>query len=250
MFFLDHLWIIPLFPAFGAACMFFFGRKLSKSAVNGVCVGVIVLAFAWACLAVWQYTGYSAAHPGKPFEKICFTWLGTGDASLSYLTHGGTAPFRADAGFLLDPLSSIWLLFVTGVGMLIHIYSMGYMAHEGGYYRFFGYLNLFMFSMLTLILANNYALMFVGWEGVGLCSYLLIGFYFQRHSASTAANKAFIVNRVGDAGFLLGMLTIAWYFGSVQYSAINHLARSGYFHIGDPVITAACLLLFVGACGK
>ena len=250
MFFLEHIWLIPLFPAFGAACMFFFGRKLSKSAVNGVCVGMVVLAFVWTCLAVWQYTGYSAAHPGKPFEKICFTWLGTGSESLSYPTHNGSATFRADAGFLLDPLSSIWLLFVTGVGMLIHIYSMGYMAHEGGYYRFFGYLNLFMFSMLTLILANNYALMFVGWEGVGLCSYLLIGFYFQRHSASTAANKAFIVNRVGDAGFLLGMLTIAWYFGSVQYTAINHLARSGRFLIGDPVITAACLLLFVGACGK
>jgi NADH-quinone oxidoreductase subunit L len=250
MFFLEHIWLIPLFPAFGAACMFFFGRKLSKSAVNGVCVGMVVLAFGWVCLAVWQYTGYSAAHPGKPFEKICFTWLGTGTESLSYPTHNGSAAFRADAGFLLDPLSSIWLLFVTGVGMLIHIYSMGYMAHEGGYYRFFGYLNLFMFSMLTLILANNYALMFVGWEGVGLCSYLLIGFYFQRHSASTAANKAFIVNRVGDAGFLLGMLTIAWYFGSVQYSTINHLARSGRFLIGDPVITAACLLLFVGACGK
>ncbi len=272
MFFLEHIWLIPLFPAFGAACMFFFGRKLSKSAVNGVCVGMVVLAFVWACLAVWQYTGYSAAKPGKPFEKICFTWLGTGassgaeaperingagDASLkarsttiSYPTHGGTAPFHADAGFLLDPLSSIWLLFVTGVGMLIHIYSMGYMAHEGGYYRFFGYLNLFMFSMLTLVLANNYALMFVGWEGVGLCSYLLIGFYFQRHSASTAANKAFITNRVGDAGFLLGMLTIAWYFGSVQYTHINHLAHSGRFPIGDPVITAACLFLFIGACGK
>jgi NADH-quinone oxidoreductase subunit L len=134
--------------------------------------------------------------------------------------------------------------------MLIHIYSMGYMAHEGGYYRFFGYLNLFMFSMLTLILANNYAVMFVGWEGVGLCSYLLIGFYFQRHSASTAANKAFITNRVGDAGFLLGLLTIAWYFGSVQFTAVNHLARSGKFAIGDPVITFACLCLFVGACGK
>ncbi len=250
MFFLDHIWLIPLFPAFGAACMFFFGRKLSKSAVNGVCVGVVVLAFLWACLAVWQYTGYSAAHPGKPFEKICFTWLGTGTDSLSYPTHGGSAPFHADAGFLLDPLSSIWLLFVTGVGMLIHIYSMGYMAHEGGYYRFFGYLNLFMFSMLTLVLANNYALMFVGWEGVGLCSYLLIGFYFQRHSASTAANKAFITNRVGDAGFLLGLLTIAWYFGSIQYTHINHLARSGAFQIGDPVITAACLFLFIGACGK
>ena len=250
MFFLDHIWIIPLLPALGAACMFFFGRRLSKSAVNGVCVGVVVMAFVWACLAVWQYTGYSAAHPGKPFEKILFTWMGTGTESLSYPTHDGSAAFRADAGFLLDPLSSIWLLFVTGVGMLIHIYSMGYMAHEGGYYRFFGYLNLFMFSMLTLILANNYALMFVGWEGVGLCSYLLIGFYFLRHSASTAANKAFITNRVGDAGFLLGMFMIAWYFGSVQYTEVNHLARSGRFAIGDPVITAACLLLFVGACGK
>src|SRR3974390_1791622 len=250
MYFLDHIWLIPLFPVVGAACMFFFGRKLSKSAVSGICVGMVVLAFAWACLAVWQYTGYSAANPGKPFEKVMFTWLGTGDSGLSYVTNGGTAPFRADAGFLLDPLSAIWLLFVTGVGMLIHIYSIGYMGHEGGYYRFFGYLNLFMFSMLTLILANNYALMFVGWEGVGLCSYLLIGFYFQRHSASTAANKAFITNRIGDAGFLLGLFTIAWYFGSVQYTQVNAIARSGKFLIGDPWITAACLFLFVGACGK
>jgi NADH-quinone oxidoreductase subunit L len=251
MYFLDHIWLIPLFPALGAACMFFFGRKLQKSAVNGICVGLVALAFLWTCAAVWQYTGYSAATPGKPFEKVMFTWLGTGDSSLSYVMHGGqTAPLRADAGFLLDPLSCIWLLFVTGVGMLIHIYSMGYMAHEGGYYRFFGYLNLFMFSMLTLILANNYALMFVGWEGVGLCSYLLIGFYFLRHSASTAANKAFIVNRVGDAGFLLGMFMIAWHFGSVQYTQVNAIARSGQFLIGDPWITAACLLLFVGATGK
>src|ERR1017187_1163775 len=251
MYFLDHIWLIPLFPALGAACMFFFGRKLQKSAVNGICVGLVALAFLWACAAVWQYIGYSAANPGKPFEKVMFTWLGTGDSSLSYVTNGGhTAQFRADAGFLLDPLSSIWLLFVTGVGMLIHIYSMGYMAHEGGYYRFFGYLNLFMFSMLTLILANNYALMFVGWEGVGLCSYLLIGFYFQRHSASTAANKAFIVNRIGDAGFLLGMFFIAWYMGSLRFVDVTAAARSGHFQIGDPIITAATLLLFVGACGK
>ncbi len=250
MFFLEHLWLIPLFPAFGAACMFFFGRRLQKSMVSGICVGMVVLAFAWGCLAVWQYTGYAAVHHGQPFEKILFTWLGSGDNGIVYSTHTGFAQFHADAGFLLDPLSSIWLLFVTFVGMLIHIYSIGYMAHEGGYYRFFGYLNLFMFAMLTLVLGNNYALMFVGWEGVGLCSYLLIGFYFQRHSASTAANKAFITNRVGDAGFLLGMFTIAWYFGSVQYTHVNALARSGQFAIGDPWITAACLLLFIGACGK
>jgi len=251
MFFLSHIWLIPLLPAFGAAMMFFFGRKLEKSAVSAICVGSVVVAFLFACLAVWQYTGYSQENPGKPYQTILYTWLGTDTGNFNYLTHGGTpAPFQADAGFLLDPLSAIWLLFVTGVGMLIHIYSIGYMGHEGGYYRFFGYLNLFMFSMLMLILGNNYALMFVGWEGVGLCSYLLIGFYFHRKSASDAANKAFIVNRIGDAGFLLGMFTIAWYFGSLRFTDVNHLARSGHFAIGDPVITAATLLLFVGACGK
>ena len=188
---------------------------------------------------------------GQPFQKIVYTWLGSGDGHLNFVKHDGTlASFNADAGFLLDPLSSIWLLFVTGVGMLIHIYSTGYMAHEGGYYRFFGYMNLFMFSMLTLILANNYMLLFVGWEGVGLCSYLLIGFYFHRKSASDAANKAFIVNRIGDAGFILGALTLAWYLGSFRFTDINTLARSGHFAIGDPVFTAAALLLFVGACGK
>jgi NADH-quinone oxidoreductase subunit L len=252
MFFLDHIWLIPLLPAFGAAVMFFFGRKVQKPAVSAVCVGVVVVAFLFACAAVWQYTGYAHDNPGKPYENVLYTWLGTDTGHLNYAKHDGSlAPFHADVGFLLDPLSIIWLLFVTGVGMLIHIYSVGYMAHEGGYYRFFGYLNLFMFSMLTLILANNYALMFVGWEGVGLCSYLLIGFYFHRKSASDAANKAFIVNRIGDAGFLLGMFTIAWYFGSLQFTEITALARdSNLFQIGDPIITAATLLLFVGACGK
>src|ERR1039457_3265478 len=250
MFFLNHIWLIPLFPAFGAATMFFFGRRLQKATVNAVCVGAVVVAFLFACFTVVEYTHF-AHGTGQPFEKIVYTWLGSGDGHLNFVKRDGTtASFNSDAGFLLDPLSRIWLLFVTGVGMLIHIYSIGYMGHEGGYYRFFGYMNLFMFSMLTLILANNYAVMFVGWEGVGLCSYRLIGFYFQRHSASTAANKAFIVNRIGDAGFILGMFTIAWYFGSMQYTKVNLLARSGQFHIGDPVITAACLLLFVGACGK
>ena len=211
------------------------------------------LAFLFGCGAVWQYTQWSATpeHYHQPFEKIVYTWLGSGDGHLNFVKRDGTlASFNADAGFLLDPLSSIWLLFVTGVGMLIHIYSTGYMAHEGGYYRFFGYMNLFMFTMLTLILANNYMLLFVGWEGVGLCSYLLIGFYFHRNSASTAANKAFIVNRIGDAGFILGALTLAWYLGSFRFTDINALARSGQFPIGDPVLTAAALLLFVGACGK
>src|SRR6202790_3891824 len=250
MLFLDHIWLIPLFPAFGAAMMFFFGRRLQKATVDTVCVGVVVLAFLFACFTVIEYTHF-AHGTGRPFEKIVYTWLGSGDRHLNFSQRDGTlASFNADAGFLLDPLSSIWLLFVTGVGMLIHIYSTGYMAHESGYYRFFGYMNLFMFSMLTLILANNYMLLFVGWEGVGLCSYLLIGFYFHRHSASTAANKAFIVNRIGDAGFILGALALSWYLGSFRFTDINTLARSGHFAIGDPVLTVAALLLFIGACGK
>jgi len=251
MFFLEYIWLIPLLPAFGAVVMFFFGRKLQKSTVSAVCVGVVVLAFILACGCVLQYNAWAETHSHQPYQNIIYTWLGSDSGHLTYSTYSGAqANFQADAGFLLDPLSGIWLLFVTGVGMLIHIYSIGYMAHEGGYYRFFGYLNLFMFSMLTLVLANNYALMFVGWEGVGLCSYLLIGFYFQRKSASDAANKAFIVNRIGDAGFILGMFFIAWYFGSLRFVDVNAAARSGHFAIGDPIITAATLLLFVGACGK
>ena len=215
-------------------------------------MGTIVLAFLMACGCVLQYVNvWAPANDHQPYQKILYTWLGSDTGHLNFhKSDGSSAPLQADAGFLLDPLSSIWLLFVTGVGMLIHIYSTGYMAHEGGYYRFFGYLNLFMFSMLTLILANNYVLMFVGWEGVGLCSYLLIGFYFHRKSASDAAAKAFIVNRIGDAGFILGMFFIAWLMGSLRFIDVTAAARSGHFAIGDPIITAATLLLFVGACGK
>src|SRR6202049_5118528 len=254
MLFLDHIWLIPLLPAFGAIVMFCFGRKLQKATVSAVCAGAIVVAFLFAGGAVWQYTNWASTPQNlhRPYQTVLYTWLGTDTGHLTYVLDDGksTAPLQADVGFLLDPLSSIWLLFVTGVGMLIHIYSIGYMAHESGYYRFFGYLNLFMFSMLTLILANNYVLLFVGWEGVGLCSYLLIGFYFHRKSASDAANKAFIVNRIGDAGFLLGMFFVAWYFGSLRFTDVTRLAHSGQFAIGDPIITAATLLLFVGACGK
>ena len=249
--FLENIYLIPLFPAVGAAIMFFFGRKISKQAVNAVCVGAVALTFIFACGSVLQYNSWADANNHQPYQKILYTWLGSDTGLSNYVKHDGRpGNFQADAGFLLDPLSCIWLLFVTGVGTLIHIYSTGYMAHEGGYYRFFGYLNLFMFSMLTLILANNYVLMFVGWEGVGLCSYLLIGFFFQRKSAGDAANKAFITNRIGDAGFILGMFFIVWYMGSLRYVDVNAAARSGHYLIGDPIITAATLLLFVGACGK
>jgi NADH-quinone oxidoreductase subunit L len=251
MFFLANIWIIPLMPAAGAAIMLLFGRRLAKNLVNTVCVGSVMLAFTWSVLAVWQFM-----QSGLPrYAPVFFTWLGSGAGimtlPLNPLLGARSAEFVVNAGILLDPLSCVWLLFVTGVGMLIHIYSTGYMAHEGGYYRFFGYLNLFMFSMLTLILANNYLLMFVGWEGVGLCSYLLIGFYFHKHSASTAANKAFITNRVGDAGVILGSLTIFWLFGTFDFVKVTELARENSATLmGTRIVMLATLALFVGACGK
>jgi NADH-quinone oxidoreductase subunit L len=248
MFFLENIWMVPLMPAAGAATMLLFGRRLAKPAINAVCVGLVALSFLWSVIGVLQFTG-----SGMPrYEHVLYTWLGSGDGQMLFTIHNGaTAEFVVNAGVLLDPLSCVWLLFVTGVGMLIHIYSMGYMAHEGGYYRFFGYLNLFMFSMLTLILANNYLLMFVGWEGVGLCSYLLIGFYFHKHSASTAANKAFITNRIGDAGVILGSLTVFWLFGTFDFTRVTDLARQHSATLmGTGMVTAATLLLFVGACGK
>src|SRR5580692_1952695 len=254
--FLTHIWLIPLLPALGATIIFFFGRKLQKATVSAVCVGSIVLAFVMACGAVRQYSAWSSTpeHFHQPYQTILYTWLGTDTGHLNYTTKDGfPAEFKAQVGFLIDPLSSIWLLFVTGVGMLIHIYSTGYMAHEGGYYRFFGYLNLFMFSMLTLILANNYTLLFVGWEGVGLCSYLLIGFYFHRKSAGDAGKKAFIVNRVGDAGFVLGMLLMLSVLGTVRFVDVNAVLRSGHFHaetVGFGVLSVIALLFFIGATGK
>ena len=181
---------------------------------------------------------------------IQYTWV----AGLPFHMADGTlARFAADWGFLLDPLSSVMILVVTGVGFLIHVYSIGYMGHEGGYYRFFGYLNLFVFFMLMLVLANNYLLLFVGWEGVGLCSYLLIGFYFHKKSASDAANKAFIVNRIGDAGFIIGMLLMFSVVGSVRFLDVNQALTSGRFAAetaGFGVLSLMALMLFIGATGK
>jgi len=197
----------------------------------------------------------------RVFQQILFEWITPGTMPAA----GSLVPFVADWGYLLDPLSSVMVLVVTGVGFLIHVYSVGYMAHEGGYYRFFGYLNLFMFAMLTLVLANNLLLLFVGWEGVGLCSYLLIGFYFQKKSASDAGKKAFLVNRIGDTGFILGVFLIAVTFGTVRFTSeglANSHGVSGIIQSlatllgnhsygpGAPIFTAIALLLFVGACGK
>src|SRR5207247_2375103 len=159
--------------------------------------------------------------------------------------------FEADFAFYLDQLSLVMLLVVTGVGLLIHIYSIGYMWEEGGFYRFFCYLNLFMFFMLTLVFASNYLLMFIGWEGVGLASYLLIGFWFTKDSAASAGKKAFIVNRIGDFGFLIALFLLIKHFGSLNFEAIAQSVRSLSPETGGAgLLTAIGLLLMVGAAGK
>jgi NADH-quinone oxidoreductase subunit L len=241
---LERIWLIPLLPALGALIQLLFGRRLKNSLVSLVSVGLPGLSFVWAVGCFFELLG----QPDRTFISTLYTWLPAGDFHLS---SGALGNLAVNVGFQLDPLSAVMLLVVTGVGFLIHIYSIGYMGHEGGYYRFFGYMNLFMFSMLVLVLANNYLMMFVGWEGVGLCSYLLIGFYFQRKSAADAGKKAFVVNRIGDAGFLLGVMLMTVTFGTLNFREITEAARhSGQFYVGDPVITAICILLFVGAIGK
>src|SRR5215469_8630777 len=258
-FFLVHLWLIPLFPLASAAVMFLFGRRMSREAVNLFCVGSVLLSLLFALGAVLRL--FAEAPDARFYQQILYQWITPG----AMPTATGMVNFVADWGYLLDPLSCVMVIVVAFVGFLIHVYSIGYMAHEGGYYRFFGYLNLFMFSMLTLVLANNLLLLFVGWEGVGLCSYLLIGFYFLKKPASDAGKKAFIVNRVGDTGFLLGIFLIATTFGTIRFTSLglaDPTAFPGILQVlasmvhqrllayGAPVLTMIALLLFVGATGK
>jgi NADH-quinone oxidoreductase subunit L len=234
---LNYLWIIPALPLLGSAINGLFGSKWPTKIVNTVAVGSTGLSFLAALEAVREFM--HLAPENIPWVQQYFTWIIAGD-------------FRAGFDLQIDHLTVVMLLVVTGVGWLIHIYSMGYMAHEGGYYRFFSYLNLFMFFMLILVLAANYVLLFVGWEGVGLSSYLLIGFYFLRKSAADAGKKAFIVNRIGDFGFMLGMFLLFKSFGTLDFvplfSKALPLSADPLGHLGT--ITIACLLIFMGACGK
>jgi NADH-quinone oxidoreductase subunit L len=237
---LENLWIIPLLPLLGSAINGLFGAKWPKAIVNSVALGSTGVSFLCAVEAVREFLGYYEGNH-KAWVKPFFDWIVAGN-------------FRAGFDLQLDHLTVVMLLVVTGVGFLIHVYSTGYMAHEGGYYRFFSYLNLFMFFMLILVLAANYVLLFVGWEGVGLCSYLLIGFYFLKKSAADAGKKAFIVNRIGDFGFMLGMFLLFRTFHSLDFSTVFEAASKPEVAV-EPlgqfgVLTVACLLLFVGATGK
>jgi NADH-quinone oxidoreductase subunit L len=227
-----HLWLIPVLPFVGFLLNGLLGRRLPNAVVSAIALLFTAAPLAMVLNIALHFSSLTLPH----IEWFTTPWIATGT-------------FRADFDFLLDPLSLVMLLIVTGVGFLIHIYSIGYMAHEEGYWRYFAYLNLFMFFMLTLVLAENFLLMFVGWEGVGLASYLLIGFYFQRESAVEAGKKAFILNRVGDFGFLLAMFLMIAHFGSLSYARVfgaiaDHPQMQGGF------LTAIALLLVLGATGK
>jgi len=228
-----QLWLIPLLPFAGFAINGLFGKRFSKALVNLFAIGSVVLSFAWVLKTIVALGDLNA-----PYIEHYYTWIQSG-------------AFSVNVDFAVDRLTVVMLLVVTGIGSLIHIYSIGYMAHEhgphhGGYYRFFAYLNLFMFFMLVLVLAQNFLVLFVGWEGVGLCSYLLIGFYFDKQFATNAGNKAFIVNRIGDFGFSLAMFYIVKTFGTLDFGAVFQRAPG----TSQDVLTLIGILLMVGAAGK
>jgi NADH-quinone oxidoreductase subunit L len=228
-----NLWLIPILPLAGAAINGFLGKKSSRTAVTTVGLFFSGAAFAWALLVVARFSSLTL-----PYQEPVAHWIRSGG-------------FAVDFAFYLDQLSLIMLLVVTGVGFLIHIYSVGYIWDDPSYYRFFAYLNLFMFFMLTLILANNYLVMFIGWEGVGLASYLLIGFWFTKDSAASAGKKAFIVNRIGDFGFLIALFLLIKHFGSLNFTQVfDQVQPLAHETTSAGLLTAIGLLLMVGACGK
>jgi NADH-quinone oxidoreductase subunit L len=231
-----HLWLIPILPLAGAAINGLLGKRFSRGLVATVALAFAGAAFAMALWVATQVFFSSLPLPQPP--EVLGTWLRSGT-------------FSADFAFYLDQLSLVMLLVVTGVGFLIHIYSVGYMWEEGGFYRFFSYLNVFMFFMLTLVLASNYLLMFIGWEGVGLASYLLIGFWFTKDSAAAAGKKAFIVNRIGDFGFLIALFLMIKHFGSLDFQKVFDAAKPFAAETtGIGFLSAIALLLMVGAAGK
>jgi len=228
-----NLWLIPVLPLAGAAINGFLGKKSSRTAVSTIGLVFSGAAFAWALLVAWRFSSVAL-----PYQEYVAHWIRSGN-------------FSADFALYLDQLSLVMLLVVTGVGFLIHIYSIGYMWDDPSYYRFFSYLNLFMFFMLTLVLANNYLLMFIGWEGVGLASYLLIGFWFSKDSAASAGKKAFIVNRIGDFGFLIGLFLLIQHFHSLNFTQVfNQVQPLAPETSGAGLLTTIGILLMVGACGK
>lgn len=243
----SYLWIIPAFPLLGAVLNGFLGARGSRNLVSTIAVGAMLSAFA---AAVFSFFNLLALPEGSRLvHEALYNWITVGQ-------------FSVNVGFWLDPLSAVMILVVTGVGLLIHLYAVGYMDNEdaAGYARFFAAMNLFAFAMLVLVLADNYLLMFLGWEGVGLCSYLLIGFWFDRDNLSvgtdekflsprSSATKAFVVNRIGDFGFTLGIILMFWTFGTLAFDGVFANATAT-MAVGAPIVTIMTLLMFLGATGK
>ncbi|MBU0691974.1 NADH-quinone oxidoreductase subunit L, partial [bacterium] len=230
---LDLIYLVPLFPLLGVVINTFVMRGRTEQQIGWLASLTVGFSFIVVVFAFFQMLGMEAG--ARHFEQNLFTWISIGNLEVS-------------AGFLIDQLSLVMMLVVTGVSFLIHIYSIGYMHGDEGFRKFFIFMNLFVFFMLMLVMGNNYLVMFVGWEGVGLCSYLLIGFWYTDELKASAGKKAFIINRIGDFGFLLAIFLIWSTFGSLHFSEIEPMAQA--FPVGAGVITVICLLLFAGAVGK
>ncbi len=233
---INYVWLIPLFPLIGAVVNGIFSARMPRKTAGVIACFSIGLSL---LVALSVFTGLMALEPAhRSVEVVAFQWITSG-------------AFHIDISFLVDPLSTLMILVVTGVGFFIHVYSIGYMHHEAGSNRYFSYLNLFVFFMLMLVLGANYLVLFLGWEGVGLCSYLLIGYWYHKKSAADAGKKAFVVNRIGDFGFILGLFVLFW---SLSAHGIHSLSYKEVFegiqHLGTGTIALVAALLFVGAVGK
>lgn len=232
---IELIWLIPLIPLLGFVINGLGQRVLPKSLIGIIGGGVVLASFLLSCVLFGQVLDARSAGGDGVFTYHLFDWISIGDFSLSF-------------SFLLDPLSSLMLLIITGIGFLIHLYSYSYMFNDEGFGKFFAYLNLFIFFMLLLVLGSNYLIMFIGWEGVGLCSYLLIGFWYKNSSYASAAKKAFVMNRIGDLGFLIAVFAIIAAFGSLEYTTVFQAAST--LPMGDATLLLITLLLFVAATGK
>ena len=257
------IWLIPVLPLLGALLNGVIGWKFEphekRKVVTAIALASTALSLLLALWNIWYVSTFPwDAPPQLPasvtvdaeHHSLSYTlgeWIEGGEFTTGT---GAAAKFTAAWKFVLDPLSAVMLFVVAFIGFLIHVYSVGYMAHDEGYWRYFSYLNLFMAMMLTLVLGGNYLVMFVGWEGVGLCSYLLIGFYYKKDFCADAGKKAFLTNRIGDMGFAAGLMLILYWFGTLDLAKVNELAAGGASGVPAAVITAAALLLFVGATGK
>src|SRR6266404_4553983 len=276
-----YIWLVPLLPLAGAAINGIFGRwlRFPEKVIGGIAVGTVALSFLISLAAVYSYGFSGNSLWPNPYvsTQTAFTWipggavkqtlgdriLGTVEANAEARTSFANQPNRTSAtpgaallniewSYQLDPLSSIFMLIITGVGLCIFVFATGYMHDDPGFYRFFAYMGLFMFSMLVLVMGSNFVMMFVGWEGVGLCSYLLIGYYFNRAEAANASRKAFITNRIGDFGFILAIFGIIATFGTANYTDV--ISRAAFYpteellHWG--LMSWIALGLMIGACGK